>query len=78
MPFYDSSQTDTMLYGITGIVASHEMTHGFDSNGAIYSMTGGAEDWWTMDDKLKYLSMQQRLFNCYDNIVGSLFYAICR
>ncbi len=67
-PFYDNTQTDAMLYGITGMIVSHEMTHGFDSNGATYSMTGGAEDWWTMDDKLKYLSMQQGLINCYDNI----------
>ncbi len=67
-PLYDPSYTDAMLYGITGIVVAHEMTHGFDSEGATSSMTGSAEDWWTMEDKIRYADMQQALVNCYNSI----------
>lgn len=36
-----------MSYGSFGQVASHELTHAFDSAGRLYNQQGKLEQWWT-------------------------------
>jgi putative endopeptidase len=56
-PFYDPLADDAVNYGGMGAVIGHEMTHGFDDQGARFDASGNLEDWWTESD---YKSFRQR------------------
>ena len=49
-PFYDPNADDGYNYGGIGVVIGHEMTHGFDDQGAKYDAEGNLRNWWTPDD----------------------------
>ena len=49
-PFYDPKRDDAMNYGGVGAVIGHEMTHGFDDQGAKFDAVGNRSDWWTPED----------------------------
>ncbi|KAF5370302.1 hypothetical protein D9758_006925 [Tetrapyrgos nigripes] len=46
-PFFNKDWPSYMLYGAFGSVASHELTHAFDSAGRLYNQDGKLEQWWT-------------------------------
>ncbi len=50
-PFFDPNADDALNYGGIGAVIGHEMTHGYDDQGAQFGPTGNFEDWWTEADK---------------------------
>jgi putative endopeptidase len=52
--FYDKNTTDATNYGHIGAVVGHELTHGFDDQGAKFDGQGNLHDWWTPADKLKF------------------------
>ncbi len=52
----------------TVTVFGHEMTHGFDNNGATYDATGSKKDWWTPEDNTKFLEKQQQMINLYNEL----------
>jgi putative endopeptidase len=49
-PFFDPKATDAFNYGSMGSVIGHEMTHGFDDQGAQFDADGNLKNWWTADD----------------------------
>ncbi len=49
-PFYDAKADDAMNYGAIGSVIGHEMTHGFDDQGAQFDGHGNLDNWWTPED----------------------------
>lgn len=49
-PFYDPNADDAYNYGGIGSVIGHEMTHGFDDQGAKFDAQGNLRDWWTAKD----------------------------
>jgi putative endopeptidase len=49
-PFYDPNADDAYNYGGIGVVIGHEMTHGFDDQGAKYDAEGNLRNWWTDED----------------------------
>ncbi len=49
-PFYDPNRDDAMNYGGIGAVIGHEMTHGFDDQGAKFDAQGNLKNWWTGED----------------------------
>jgi putative endopeptidase len=53
-PFFDFGADDAVNYGGIGAVIGHEMTHGFDDQGAQYAADGNLKDWWTEEDKTKF------------------------
>ncbi|SFS21028.1 putative endopeptidase [Granulicella pectinivorans] len=53
-PFYDNSIDPAVNFGGIGVVIGHEMTHGFDDQGAKYGPTGNVKDWWTPADKKNF------------------------
>ena len=68
-PFFDANATDEMNYGGIGAVIGHEMTHGYDDQGAQFGPTGNFEDWWTPADKKAFQAGTGKLvsqFNGYD------------
>ncbi len=53
-PFFDAEADDAINYGAIGMVIGHEMTHGFDDQGAQYDDKGNLCNWWTKDDEAKF------------------------
>jgi putative endopeptidase len=53
-PFYDPKADDAFNYGGIGAVIGHEMTHGFDDQGAKFDALGNLVMWWTSDDYKKF------------------------
>src|SRR5262249_41245139 len=49
-PFYDPNADDAYNYGGIGTVIGHEMTHGFDDQGAKFDAEGNLRNWWTSKD----------------------------
>ncbi|HEX8815705.1 MAG TPA: M13 family metallopeptidase [Terriglobales bacterium] len=56
-PGFDNSATDAVNYGGIGVVIGHEISHGFDDQGAKYDYLGRLRDWWTDADLKQF---QQR------------------
>jgi putative endopeptidase len=53
-PFYDYSKDPAVNFGGIGVVIGHEMTHGFDDQGAKYDLHGNVRAWWTPADLAKF------------------------
>ena len=53
-PFFDADADDAINYGAIGMVIGHEMTHGFDDQGAQYDEQGNLKNWWTKADEEKF------------------------
>jgi putative endopeptidase len=49
-PFFDPAADDAVNYGAMGSVIGHEMTHGFDDQGAQFDAEGNLKNWWTDAD----------------------------
>ncbi|MFB9898655.1 M13 family metallopeptidase [[Hallella] seregens] len=53
-PFFDPEADDAANYGAIGGVIGHEMSHGFDDQGAQFDKTGNQRNWWTPQDKKNF------------------------
>jgi endothelin-converting enzyme/putative endopeptidase len=49
-PAFDMKATDAVNYGAIGVVIGHEISHGFDDQGAKYDAQGRLNNWWTSAD----------------------------
>ena len=49
-PFFDPNADDAINYGAIGTVIGHEISHSFDSSGALFDETGRLANWWTPED----------------------------
>ncbi len=66
-PFFDINRDDAMNYGAMGAVIGHELTHGFDDQGAQFDAEGNLHKWWTNDDSAHYYGKLQVLIHQFDN-----------
>ena len=55
-PMFDVNANDAVNYGGIGPVIGHEISHGFDDQGAKFDSTGELKDWWTPEDYKKFQS----------------------
>ena len=53
-PFYSNSMDPAVNFGGIGVVIGHEMTHGFDDQGAKYDLHGNVRTWFTPEDLSKF------------------------
>jgi putative endopeptidase len=53
-PFFDPSVDDAVNYGGIGAVIGHEMTHGFDDQGAQFDKDGNLKNWWSEEDAKRF------------------------
>jgi putative endopeptidase len=53
-PFFDGAADDAVNYGAIGAVIGHEITHSFDSSGALFDETGKLSNWWTAEDLKRF------------------------
>lgn len=68
-PFYDPEADDAINYGGMGAVIGHEMTHGFDDQGAKFDAEGNLKNWWTPDDLKNFQSRAQCVIDQFDSYV---------
>ena len=56
-PAYSSNMDECKLYATWGVVIGHEITHGFDKEGALYDKNGVPNNWWTESDAAKFAEL---------------------
>jgi predicted metalloendopeptidase len=64
-PFYNYQADEAVNYGGIGGVIGHEISHGFDDQGATYNADGNLIDWWTAEDLTKFTSLGNALADQY-------------
>eukprot|EP00164_Ancoracysta_twista_P000519 GFYU01000694.1.p1 GENE.GFYU01000694.1~~GFYU01000694.1.p1 ORF type:complete len:734 (-),score=261.49 GFYU01000694.1:776-2977(-) len=70
-PFYNLDFPDAMNYGGIGMVMGHELTHGFDDQGAQYDGTGTLRSWWPKEIVDKFNERATCLQKQYDSYTVS-------
>ncbi len=60
-PFFDPLADAAVNYGAIGAVIGHEITHSFDSTGALFDETGRLRNWWTEQDLARFESAGRAL-----------------
>ncbi|MEB1528834.1 M13-type metalloendopeptidase [Xanthomonas campestris pv. campestris] len=65
-PFFDPNADDAFNYGGIGAVIGHEMTHGYDDQGARFGPSGNFENWWTPADAKNFAALTGKLVKQFD------------
>jgi predicted metalloendopeptidase len=65
-PFFDANADDAYNYGGMGSVIGHEMTHGFDDQGAQFDATGNLANWWTEADLKNFKERSECVINQFN------------
>jgi putative endopeptidase len=68
-PFFNFEADDALNYGAIGGVIGHEITHGFDDQGARFDAEGNLKSWWSTEDKTKFderTACVVKQFNSYE------------
>ncbi len=72
-PFFNVEADEAVNYGGIGAVIGHEITHGFDDQGAKFDGQGNMKGWWTTKDKNRFTKKSEVLvtqFNAYEVVDG--------
>ncbi len=72
-PFFDPKADDAVNYGAIGAVIGHEISHGFDDQGAQYDGDGNLRDWWTKEDHEKFAAKTKALvaeYSAFEPVPG--------
>jgi putative endopeptidase len=62
-PFFNPEADDAINYGAIGAVIGHEITHGFDDQGAKFDLEGNLKDWWTPADLKNFQARAECVVN---------------
>jgi putative endopeptidase len=68
--FFNPEADDAVNYGSMGAIIGHELTHGFDDEGAQFDADGNLKNWWTAEDKSKFKAKTDMLVNQFNNYVA--------
>ncbi|RYY90621.1 MAG: M13 family peptidase [Chitinophagaceae bacterium] len=65
-PFFHLGADDAINYGGIGMVIGHEMTHGFDDQGAQYDAEGNMKNWWLPADAAQFKARGTAMVDQYN------------
>ena len=65
-PYFDATADDALNYGGMGSVIGHEMTHGFDDQGAQFDPRGNLANWWSDADLKAFKERAQCIVNQFN------------
>jgi putative endopeptidase len=68
-PFFDPLRDDAYNYGAIGAVIGHEITHGFDDEGARFDPQGNLRNWWAPDDLKNFQARGECVSNQFSGYV---------
>jgi len=68
--FFNPEADDAVNYGSMGAIIGHELTHGFDDQGAQYDADGNLKNWWTKEDLAKFKVKTNMLVKQFDSYVA--------
>jgi predicted metalloendopeptidase len=79
-PFFNPEADDAINYGSIGAVIGHEITHGYDDEGAKFDLAGNLKDWWTPVDLKNFESRSDCIVKQFEafqvepglNLIGKL------
>ena len=69
-PFFNPAADDAVNYGAIGMVIGHEITHGFDDQGAQYDQDGNLKNWWSREDSIKFNEKTKQVILQFDGFVA--------
>ena len=65
-PAFSMQAVDAINYGAIGVVIGHEISHGFDDQGAQFDAQGRLKNWWTETDLKKFQERGQCVVKQYE------------
>ncbi|MBA8885596.1 M13 family metallopeptidase [Dokdonella fugitiva] len=65
-PAFDVNATDAVNYGAIGVVIGHEISHGFDDQGAQFDAQGRLANWWTQEDEARFKARAECVVKQFD------------
>ena len=68
-PYFDAQMDDAVNYGGIGSVIGHEMLHGFDDEGSQFDARGNLRDWWSKQDRTRFVARTGKLVQQFDAFV---------
>lgn len=66
-PAFSLDAVDAVNYGAIGVVIGHEISHGFDDQGAQFDAQGRLANWWTQDDLDKFHARGQCVVDQFEH-----------
>lgn len=72
-PFFDPNADPAFNYGAIGATIGHEISHSFDTGGALFDASGTLRNWWTPSDFKRfqqYADMLAKQFDAYEALPG--------
>ena len=66
-PFYSVDASIPVNLGAMGVVVGHELTHGFDDQGAQYDADGNLKDWWQPETEKQFKQRTQCVIDQYSS-----------
>lgn len=69
--FYAPGRPNFCKYGGIGVVIGHEITHGFDDQGAQYDAEGKLNNWWSESTHNNFKLLTAAIVQQYSNIVDN-------
>ncbi|MFN9595969.1 MAG: M13 family metallopeptidase [Bacteroidota bacterium] len=71
VPGYERVMADDAIlyYIIGGSTFGHEITHGFDDQGAKYDVNGNLENWWTPEDSSRFFAKTKMVVDQFNQYI---------
>lgn len=69
-PFFDAEMDMAINFGAMGGVIGHELTHGFDDQGAQFDANGNFTMWWKDEDYKKFQERADKVVKQFDAYVA--------
>jgi endothelin-converting enzyme/putative endopeptidase len=66
-PAFSMEANDAVNYGAIGVVIGHEISHGYDDQGAQFDAQGRLSNWWTDEDLKKFQTKTACVVDQFDH-----------